>query len=101
MKQTEAQFQAVVIEYAELHGWRVYHTHDSRRSQAGFPDLTMVRAEPRLIFAELKSEGGKPTDEQTAWLLDLDRSGRGGRGVFLAAIGLVGHRTGVEAGELL
>ena len=59
MKQTEAQFQAVVIEYAELHGWRVYHTHDSRRSQPGFLDLTMVRP-PRLIFAELKSEDGNP-----------------------------------------
>ena len=63
----EANFQATVIELAELHGWRVYHTHDSRRSQPGFPDLTLVRRY-RLIFAELKREGGKLTAEQTAWL---------------------------------
>ena len=33
----EADFQATVIELAELQGWRVYHTHDSRRSQPGLP----------------------------------------------------------------
>ena len=68
----EADFQAAVIELAELQGWRVYHTHDSRGSQPGFPDLTMVRRQ-RLIFAELKCEDGYPTDEQTAWLTDLGR----------------------------
>ena len=66
----EADFQAAVIELAEMQGWRVYHTHDSRRSPPGFPDLTMVRRQ-RLIFAELKREDGNPTDEQTAWLIDL------------------------------
>ena len=60
MKQTEAQFQAAVIQYAELKGWMVYHTHDSRGSRPGFPDLTMVR-DGVLIFAELKSERGRLT----------------------------------------
>ena len=71
-KVAEHQFQAAVIELAEVQGWRVYHTHDSRRSQPGFPDLTMVRGQ-RLIFAELKREDGKETAEQTAWLTDLSR----------------------------
>ena len=50
--------------------WRYYHTRDSRRSAAGFPDLVLVRG-PRLIFAELKTERGKLTADQVAWLEDL------------------------------
>ena len=30
---SEAAFQAQVVRWAETHGWTVYHTHDSRRSQ--------------------------------------------------------------------
>lgn len=71
---TEAELQRVVLELANLMQWRAYHTHDSRRSQQGYPDLTLVRP-PRVIFAELKGDGayGKrgPTREQTDWLRDL------------------------------
>jgi hypothetical protein len=72
---TEAEFQRTVIQVAEARGWRVYHTHDSRRSQAGFPDLVMVRS-PRIVFAELKAyqKGhgwNKLSQEQFEWLSDL------------------------------
>lgn len=67
---TEAQWQRKVTDYARLKGWRWYHTHDSRRSNHGFPDLVLVRA-GRLIFAELKSEAGRVTPAQQAWLNDL------------------------------
>ena len=49
-----------------------YHTHDSRNSQAGYPDLTLVH--PRrglIIFAELKTNTNYPTDEQRLWLAAL------------------------------
>ena len=64
---TEKQLQQAVLGLARLNGWLAYHTFDSRRSQPGFPDLVMVRP-PRLLCVELKSEKGKPTPDQEAWL---------------------------------
>ena len=40
---TETELQDLVLKAAEWQGWLVYHTHDSRRSSPGFPDLAMVR----------------------------------------------------------
>ena len=70
MPETEKGFQQAVIELAQRYGFRHYHTHDSRRSVGGFPDLVLVK-NGRLIFAELKSERGVESDDQTAWLNDL------------------------------
>ena len=60
---TEAQWQTTVVEAAELFGWWVFHDHDSRRNQAGFPDLVLIRP-PRVLFLELKRETGKLTRAQ-------------------------------------
>ena len=62
---TEAQLQAVVLEEAEFNGWEHYHTHDSRRSNKGFPDLVLVRE--RVVYAEIKTMKGKLTKEQQHW----------------------------------
>lgn len=64
---TERDFRATVEEAAKLLGWRVYHTWNSLHSAAGFPDLVMLRRE-RMVVAELKSQSGKFSDEQVAWL---------------------------------
>ncbi len=64
---TEKEFQARGLTLARLNGWKTYHTHDSRRSAPGFPDLVLVRP-PRLIFAELKSEKGRLRPAQVEWL---------------------------------
>ena len=69
-RQGEASFMAQVVAYAGLLGWHHYHTHDSRHSVAGFPDLVLVRR-PRLLFVELKREGEYPTDAQRQWLDEL------------------------------
>ena len=70
---TEKEFQSQVVTLARILGWLVYHPYDSRRSEPGFPDLTMVRA-GRLIFAELKSETGKVTLAQKDWARELELS---------------------------
>ncbi len=67
---TEAQFQETVIELAQKSGFKVYHTHDSRKSEPGFPDLVLVRP-PRCLFVECKREDGKLTPEQGEWLMAL------------------------------
>ena len=67
----ERDFQRQVIALAKLQGWKCYHTHDSRKSQPGFPDLVLVR-KGRIIFAELKKNGAKATPEQLKWLYALN-----------------------------
>mgnify|MGYP000098728519 CR=1 FL=1 len=67
LRLTEKAFAQQVVDLARLLGWRVYRTWLSVRSPAGFPDLVLVRP-PRLIFAELKSEKGRLTPAQEAWL---------------------------------
>jgi hypothetical protein len=68
---TEAQLLANVRELAGVLGWLTYHTHRSDRSEAGFPDLVLVRR-GRVIFAELKDATRKVTGDQQLW---LDRLG--------------------------
>jgi hypothetical protein len=68
---TEKQLEAAVAGRARVYGWRRYHTHRSDRSPAGFPDDALVRA-GRLAFLELKTEAGKLSTEQAAWLADLE-----------------------------
>ena len=60
---TEQQWQNTVVEAAQLLGWWVFHDHDSRRNQPGFPDLVLIRP-PRVMFLELKRETGKLTTAQ-------------------------------------
>ena len=73
---TEARLLGAVRYLCRLYGWRFYHTHDSRRSDPGFPDLTLVHAgQQRVIFAELKTTVGRTTPEQDLWLADLTAAG--------------------------
>lgn len=69
---SEHAFMSSVIDLAHLRNWRVWHDNDSRRNNAGLPDLILIRA-PNVIFAELKKHNGRPTCEQQQWLAELDR----------------------------
>ena len=71
---TEADFQGLVLDVAETFGWEVFHDGDSRRSNAGFPDLVLVK-DGRIIFAELKREtGAYPSKPQMIWLALLGQA---------------------------
>ncbi len=65
---TERQLQDAILDAARVLGWQHrYHTHDSRRSAPGFPDLVLLRP-PQIVVAELKTERGRLTGDQIGWL---------------------------------
>ncbi len=80
VKITERDFQRAVVGLARLHGWRVHHTRPALnrsgqwqtpiQGDAGFPDLVLAR-NGRVIFAELKRTGRRPTLHQRMWLETL------------------------------
>lgn len=73
---SERQLQDQIIELAKRMGFIVYHTHDSRRSEAGFPDLVLVHPKQlRIVWRELKSETGTTTPEQKVWISTLSLVG--------------------------
>ena len=78
--QTEAEFQQAVVDLAHTRHWKVFHARTVQLSsgeyltaqvgESGFLDLVMARA-GRVILAELKKIGGRPSPEQLAWLSAL------------------------------
>lgn len=82
---TEAQFQQAIIECARwAGGWLVFHPRPAQTGgrwstpyigDAGFPDLVLVHRDRGTIFAELKTDRGKVTPGQRAWLNALEDSG--------------------------
>lgn len=73
-KMSEKAFMAQVVELAKLRGWTVYHSWTSIHSPCGFPDLVLARP-PRVIFWECKSERGRVSLDQRAWLDRLTACG--------------------------
>lgn len=76
---SEAQWLDRVVDTAKLHGWSVAHFRPARtergwrtpmQGHAGFPDLVLAR-DGVVILAELKTNTGRPTVEQKAWLTQL------------------------------
>lgn len=63
----EHDFLGRVMALAHNRGWLMYHTHDSRRSQPGFPDLVLARPRQPLLLVELKTDQGKLTHDQEVW----------------------------------
>lgn len=82
---SEAEWQAQVIDLAHAHRWRHLHVRRSigkgrswvtTTNVIGWPDLLLWHeGQHRIIAAELKSQGGQPTDDQVAVLASLERAG--------------------------
>ncbi len=70
---TEHAFDLTVVDFAIHRGWSLtYHTHDSRKSEAGFPDRVFLHeAWRRIIFVELKDMIRLVTPGQVEWLNGL------------------------------
>lgn len=69
----EDTLQARVEELAVELGWLIYHTYDSRRSRAGFPDVVMIRGN-RIMWRELKAAKGEVSEEQRTWIEALTKA---------------------------
>ncbi|HXT99501.1 MAG TPA: VRR-NUC domain-containing protein [Polyangia bacterium] len=80
--QPESVLLSQVMAYAHMRGWRTSHDRATNaprrcrdcgsyqripRNTPGLPDLILLRR-PRLVIAELKREGEKPTSAQQRWL---------------------------------
>jgi hypothetical protein len=71
---SEKDLLAMAVQAARLCGYLCYHTWNSSHSAKGYPDLTCCRlpspAHPDadLIIRELKTERGKVTPAQQAWI---------------------------------
>lgn len=77
----ESAWQNTIVGLARTLGYTAYHTHDSRRSESGFPDLVLAKPGSPVIYAELKRHDGKVSAKQQLWL-DL-LAGASGSAVYL------------------
>ncbi|WP_040595045.1 VRR-NUC domain-containing protein [Timonella senegalensis] len=74
---TEANLQTRILRLAKTCGYLTYHTHDSRRSQPGWPDLVLANKKTGiLLFRELKTERGRVRPEQKEWIETLTALGQ-------------------------
>jgi hypothetical protein len=70
----ESEFQTQVTDLCRWLGLLWFHDNDSRRNEAGLPDLIIV-GQHGLLFRELKTAKGRVTPEQADWLSRLKQAG--------------------------
>ena len=86
--ESEATFTARVVALARANGWLVMHQRPACTARgwrtavqgdAGFPDLVLVRPNARgagrILFVELKTDTGRPSESQLRWAETLLRAG--------------------------
>jgi hypothetical protein len=80
---TEREFQLAITDALTLFGWRWCHFRPARTQRGwrtalsgapGFPDVVAVRGD-QVLFAELKAETGRLSEDQGRWLAELGSAG--------------------------
>jgi hypothetical protein len=71
---TEDELLLEITRWCQALHLPMYHTHDSRRSPAGFPDLVIIGSS--VLWRELKTEGGSVRREQEMWGASLLAAGQ-------------------------
>ncbi len=71
---TEAELLSTVRDACRWSGLMCYHVFDSRRSERGYPDLT-VCGPSGVLWRELKSGTGRLAPDQRRWLDRLTEAG--------------------------
>ena len=80
MKISEQAFMTQIKSLAYLNGWMTHHSQPSltrtgryiTTGAAGFPDLVLAHPQRGFILAELKTEKGRVSESQVAWLKACD-----------------------------
>ena len=71
---TEKQLQDCVIGLARTLGYLAHHEYDSRRSEPGYPDVTIV-GYGLFMMPELKTQLGRVRLAQRKWIAALHEAG--------------------------
>ena len=79
---SESAFQSQVMKAAKLTGWLAFHPRPAQARSGkwltamsgdpGYPDVLLTK-EGRVWFIELKTDTGKLTPAQVAWLTELQK----------------------------
>jgi Holliday junction resolvase len=70
----ERHLQAALEQHLRIRGWRYYHSYNSQRSVAGFPDVIALR-DKRVLVAEIKTSRGRVSAPQREWLAAFEQAG--------------------------
>ncbi len=83
-KVSEADWERTLVQLARLNGWKVAGFRTAqvgkswqtpvRHDAKGWPDLVLVR--DRVMFVELKTDTGRLSKEQDAWIRMLEEAGQ-------------------------
>lgn len=74
LPEDENGFMGYVEQLATVKGWVHFHVLDSKKCDPGWPDLVLMRP-PQYLIVELKTNKGRVTPEQKAWLAGLRACG--------------------------
>lgn len=83
---TEIEFEKAIVELAHMFGWMVASFRPAQTGKGwrtpvkydgkGYPDLTLAHPNGSIIFAEIKADAGRLSEEQKHWGFILTAAGR-------------------------